>query len=254
MAHVEIEGSSFFYAGQLIPGRPVLLFIHGAGGSHRHWLYQVNDLKPETAALAPDLPGHGFSAGEPARSIAAYREFLHRFCSALGLEDFYLAGHSMGGAIALDYALHYGSSLKGLILAGSGARLRVAPPLLEACGAGEAPPGLIEFAYGPAASAELLERARQEMETVPPQTYFADFTACNGFDCMEKLGELELPALIICGDADRLTPLKYSRFLAEQLPLAELVEVKGAGHMVMLEAPGEVNRAVSSFVEKTGGT
>ena len=254
MPRVEIKGTSIFYTGELAGDRPVLLFLHGAGGSHRHWLYQVTGLKPGAAALAPDLPGHALSGGEPAAEIAAYREFLRAFCSALGLENFFLAGHSMGGAIALDYALHYGGSLRGLILAGSGARLRVAPPLLEACRAGEMPPGLIEFAYGPAAAADLLTKARREMETVPPQTYYADFTACNGFDCTAQLEEVNLPVLLICGEADRLTPFKYSRFLAEKLPQAQLVEVKGAGHMVMLEAPRQVNRAIASFVEKCGGS
>lgn len=253
MPQVKINRSSFFYAGDIDPGKTVLLFCHGAGGSHRHWLYQVEGLKEQAAPLAVDLPGHGASKGEPAAEIATYREFIRDFSAALGLKSFILAGHSMGGAIALDYALHYGDNLSGLILAGSGARLRVAPPFLEACRRGNVPPELIEFAYGPAASAELLESARQEMATVPPQTYLADFTACNNFDCMEKLAEIELPALLICGEADRMTPPKYSRYLVERMPRAKMVEVEKAGHMVMLEAPHQVNQAIASFLEKSGG-
>lgn len=253
MPRISIEGDICFYAGDAAAaGRP-LIFCHGAGGSHRHWLHQVQGLKGQAAALAVDLPGHGASDGEPAADIAAYREFLRRLSAALGLKSFILGGHSMGGAVALDYALHYGDSVEGLVLAGSGARLRVAPQLLEALRSESIPPQLIEFAYSPAASAELLETARQEALQVPPQTYLADFTACNNFDCMARLSEITAPALLICGKEDRMTPLKYSRYLAEQLPRAELVEVESAGHMVMLEAPQRVSEVISAFLAKTGG-
>jgi pimeloyl-ACP methyl ester carboxylesterase len=252
MPRIEIKGKSYFFAGSFSTGKTALLFCHGAGGSHRHWLYQLEGLKETAAPLAVDLPGHGASGGEPASEIATYREFLRQFSAALDLKKFVLAGHSMGGAVALDYALHYGDSLSGLILAGCGARLRVAPPFLEACRIGNLPTAMIDYAYGPAAPAELLESARQEMATVPPQTFFADFTACNSFDCMERLAEIKPPVLLICGREDQMTPPKYSRYLLERLPRAELVELEGAGHMVMLEAPQEVNGAIASFLEKIG--
>ncbi|NMD42916.1 MAG: alpha/beta hydrolase [Firmicutes bacterium] len=252
MSRIEVNGISIFYAGRVIPHRPVLLFCHGAGGSHRHWLHQVEGLQEQAATLAVDLPGHGASEGTAAPEIAVYREFIRDFSAALGLKSLILAGHSMGGAIALDYALHYGESVKGLILVGSGARLRVAPPFLELCRAGTVPPELIDFAYSPAAPAKLLEEARQEMAAVPPQSYLADFTACNSFDCMEKLSQIRQPVLLLCGEADLMTPPRYSRYLKEQLAQAALIEVKGAGHMAMLEAPQQVNEAIASFLEKIG--
>ncbi|NMD33552.1 MAG: alpha/beta hydrolase [Firmicutes bacterium] len=253
MPRIKIKEGSYFYAGDAAGKQPPLLFCHGSGGSHRHWLYQLNGLKEQAATVAVDLPGHGASEGEPATEISRYRDFLRDFSAALGLKKFVLAGHSMGGATALDYALHYGDDLSGLILVGSGARLRVAPAFLQALHAGSVPPELIEFAYSPGVSPELLESARQEMAVIPPETYLADFTACDRFDCMERLTEINLPVLLICGSADRLTPLKYSRYLQDHLPQAELVEVKGAGHMVMLEAPQKVNRAIASFLKKIVG-
>jgi len=249
---IEIKGQSYYYAGSPDPGKAALLFCHGAGGSHRHWLYQLEGLKEKAAPLAVDLPGHGNSSGEPASEIGSYREFLREFIAALGLEKPLLAGHSMGGAVALDYALHYGDSLRGLIIVASGARLRVAPPFLEACRSGNIPAAMIDYAYGPAAPAELLEQARQEMAAVPPQTFYADFTACNSFDLMERLSEIKPPVLLICGREDRMTPPKYSRYMLERLPRAELVEVECAGHMVMLEAPQKVNEAIASFLEQIG--
>ncbi|HPU01603.1 MAG: alpha/beta hydrolase [Firmicutes bacterium] len=252
MPRVEIMGRSYFYAGTPAPGKPALLFCHGAGGSHRHWLYQLEGLKGVAATLAVDLPGHGDSEGEPAAEIDAYREFLRRFCAALGLEQPVLAGHSMGGAVALDYALHFGDSLRGLIIVASGARLRVAPSFLEAARSGQLPAEMIDYAYGPAAPAELLEQARREMAGVPPQTFFADFTACSSFDFMERLSEIKPPVLLICGREDRMTPPKFSRYMLERLPRAEMVEVECAGHMVMLETPQKVNEAIASFLKQIG--
>lgn len=253
MPLVDLDGSLFHYAGEFTPGLPALLLCHGAGGSHRHWLYQMRGLQNTAAVAAVDLPGHGASAGEAATSITAYRQFIARFCRSLGLHHFILAGHSMGAAIALDYALHHGDNLSGLILVAGGARLRVAPPLLEACREGVIPPQLAEFAYGPAAPAELLESARQEMAALEPAIYYADFSACNSFDCMDRLDEIKMPVLLICGAADRMTPPRYSRYLKEQLPQAELVSIESAGHMAMLEAPQAVNEAIASFVKRVGG-
>ncbi len=253
MPRLEINGNSIFYTGELIPDQPALLFCHGAGGSHRHWRYQIEGLQNKAAPLAVDLPGHGLSEGKPADKIAVYRDFIRDFSAALGLDSFILAGHSMGGAIALDYALHHGANIRGLILVGSGARLRVALPFLELCRAGTVPPELIDFAYGPTAPAKLLEEARQEMAAIPPQCYLADFTACNSFDCMDRLPEIRQPVLLLCGEADLMTPPGYSRYLKEQLAGSELVEVAGAGHMAMLEAPQQVNRAIAFFLERYGG-
>jgi pimeloyl-ACP methyl ester carboxylesterase len=75
-----------------------------------------------------------------------------------------------------------------------------------------------------------------------------DYAACDAFDVMERLEEIRCPTLAICGTADRLTPLKYSVYLRDHTPGAELVLVDTAGHMVMLEKPEVVARAVFEFI------
>jgi pimeloyl-ACP methyl ester carboxylesterase len=65
---------------------------------------------------------------------------------------------------------------------------------------------------------------------------------------MGRLPEIKVPALVIGGSADKLTPLKYARYLAEHIPDARLVIIEGAGHMVMLEQPEQVADAVREFV------
>jgi pimeloyl-ACP methyl ester carboxylesterase len=250
MPFVEMNGEKYFYAGEPEREGLPILFCHGSGGNHRHWLYQMKELSGAANPLAVDLPGHGRSEGSPSDSIAAYRQWVHEFAAALSLPPFVLAGHSMGGAVALDYALNHPAELAGLVPVGTGGRLRVAPVILETLRGGQLPPGMADYAYGPDTAPELLEQGRREMENTAAAVFLSDFTACDRFDVMEQLPGISLPALVICGSADRLTPAKYSRYLTQSLSRAELVEIDGAGHMVMLEAQAQVNRAISDFMKE----
>ncbi|HAP32053.1 MAG TPA: alpha/beta hydrolase, partial [Firmicutes bacterium] len=87
---------------------------------------------------------------------------------------------------------------------------------------------------------------------VPPEVWYADFTACNNFDILSDLLRINIPTLVLCGAEDRMTPLKYSRYLAENIAWAKLEIFDGAGHMLMLEKPDEVNMAVQNFLEGLG--
>lgn len=250
MPLLEMEGKKYYYAGDAGRKGIPLLFCHGSGGGHHHWHHQLKNLPPETNPLAVDLPGHGRSEGAPAGDIAANRNWLHRFVKNLGLEPFVAAGHSMGGAIALDYALNYPEQTRGLILVGSGARLRVKPAFLEELKQDRVPQELLDYLYGPDASEQLISLGRREMENTDPAIYRADLTSCDRFDVMEQLGRIAAPTLLICGSEDRLTPVKYSQFLKDKIPVSRLAVIRDAGHMVMLENPEEVNRAIARFIKE----
>jgi pimeloyl-ACP methyl ester carboxylesterase len=86
-----------------------------------------------------------------------------------------------------------------------------------------------------------------------PEVLHGDFLACDRFDVLDRLGEIKVPTQVICGVDDMLTPLKYSRFLVEAIPEANLVAIDDAGHMVMLERPGDVARVVKEFMGKFSG-
>jgi pimeloyl-ACP methyl ester carboxylesterase len=81
---------------------------------------------------------------------------------------------------------------------------------------------------------------------------YGDLLACNAFNVTEQLGQIHQPALVICGEEDRMTPLRYSQFLAERLPGASLQIVPDAGHMVMLEKPQQVAEIWLSFLRGLG--
>ena len=171
------------------------------------------------------------------------------FMTALALESPTVVGHSMGGAIALDLALRYGDRLGGLVLVGTGARLRVMPSLLEGLrGEFESTVDLLcRYLYGPLASEEMVRLGREEMLAIGPEVLLGDYLACDRFDVTSRLDEVRLPTLVICGEEDQLTPLNYSQFLVDHIQGARLVTIPEAGHMVMLEKPRETTDAMAGF-------
>lgn len=249
MPSVYMDRKMYHYSAAVPDGEPggAIVFVHGAGGNHRHWSFQVPALGRQMLALAVDLPGHGLSEGRAAGSIREYADFIYDFSQHVVGGPFFLAGHSMGGAIAMDFALRFPDKLAGLVLVGTGARLRVAPALLETFGAGEHFLPLIDLAYGPGTPAELLELARKEMQQLAPEVHYHDFLACDNFDIMDRVSGIDVPTLVLAATEDRLTPVKYGRFLAEQINNARLEIIEKAGHMMMLEQPDTVNKLISDF-------
>ncbi|MFH1756792.1 MAG: alpha/beta hydrolase [Pseudomonadota bacterium] len=228
-----------------------ILFIHGGGGNASLWPKVMEELAKEYEPLAVSLPGHGESWGEGMNSIAAYREFLKDFFDALGLEKVILAGHSMGGGILLDFALRYPEKLKGIVLIGTGARLRVLPEALEILrkmAEGLMEPKFEPWAFAENASPEVIAEGEKEWAKTPPQVRYHDMMACDKFDFMAEIEKIHLPALIVCGRQDRLTPVKYSEFLNKRISGSRMEIIEGAGHMLMLEAPQRLSKGIHNFI------
>jgi len=222
---------------------PPLVLIHGAGGTHLHWPAEIRRL-PNFRVYALDLPGHGKSSGRGLQTIEAYAESVIEWLEAVGLHRALFVGHSMGGAIALTLAKNHASQVLGLGLVGSGARLRVDPRIFENTGNTQTYPTaiatIIAKAFSPTANPRLVELAQQRMAKTRPSVLHGDLSACNSFDIMASLPTIKLPTLVVCGQADELTPLRYSQHLADQIPNGTLQIIPAAGHMVMLEKPQEV--------------
>jgi pimeloyl-ACP methyl ester carboxylesterase len=251
MPHTNVAGEKIFYFHhQGAPeGQRTLVFIHGAGGSHLHWSPPQLRCLAGANTYALDLPGHGQSEGQGRTSVNAYADFVAAFLETLDLEQVTLVGHSMGGATALDFALRYPEKTAGLVLVGSGARLRVAPAILDGIHQDfDAAVRLIcDYAFAPETSEQLKRASLRQMRQTDPDVLYGDFAACDAFDVMDRLGEIRCPTLAICGTADRLTPPKYSTYLRANIPGAQLILIEGAGHMVMLEQPEAVSQAIADF-------
>jgi pimeloyl-ACP methyl ester carboxylesterase len=160
-----------------------------------------------------------------------------------------VVGHSMGGAIALMVALQRPKNLVGLGLVGTGAKLRVHPQILELCQTDfeRAIDFIVQWAFAEQSPPELRERACAQMRRNGADALLRDFSSCNTFDVMARLSEVAVPTLILCGRDDKLTPVKYSEFLQQNIPNAQLKIIEGAGHMVMVEQPHALTQALREF-------
>jgi len=229
---------------------PPLVLVHGAGGSAELWPRQLDALADVAQVLAPDLPGHGPLGGRGRPSIAAYAEWLDAFLAAVTEEPVILVGHSMGGAVAQALALLRPERLAGLVLLATGARLRVVARLVELLrhDPREGQSLIQDLSFGAAAAPECAALVARVLREGPTLVTLGDYLACDRFDARERLGAIRIPTLVVAGAADRLTPPRYARFLAEAIPGARLVEIEAAGHFPQLEQPEPVNAAIRAFL------
>jgi pimeloyl-ACP methyl ester carboxylesterase len=202
-------------------------------------------------SYAVDLPGHGRSEGPGRDSIPAYGDWLISFLEAIHLEQVVLVGHSMGGAIALDVALRHPARVAALGLVASGARLRVEPGILDEIRRDPATAVALicGSAFGPGASQTNVRLGERQMAATPPEVLHGDFVACDVFDVRERLGGIKCPTCVVCGALDLLTPLKYSIYLRDRIARAEMCSLEGCGHMLMIEQPQAVARALDSWLD-----
>jgi pimeloyl-ACP methyl ester carboxylesterase len=235
------------------PDAPALVLIHGAGGTHLHWPPDIRRLAGYTI-YALDLPGHGKSSGPGEQSIEAYAEKVAGWMAAIGLDRAVLVGHSMGAAIALQLGIDHSAAVRAMVLLGGGVRLRVNPDLLEQAASSTTLPlalnAIVAWSYSPQADAKLVELAGQRIQEIRPSVLHGDLLACDAFDVKDEVGRVRAPALVLCGQDDRMTPLRLSQFLAGSLPGAQFQAIPEAGHMVMLEQPAEVTRVLKEFLNQ----
>ena len=208
---------------------PVIIFVHGAGGSAATWFMQLKGLSNDFHIIALELNGHGESPDRSKENtIESYLTDIDEIVTQY--EKPVLAGHSMGGALSQLYALRHPDKIRGIILIGTGAKLRVAPLIfdmlennfegyVDAAGS---------FMFCEETSTELIEASKIEIRKCKPSIINRDFAACNDFDIMELISNISLPALILVGDQDLMTPVKYSSYLHERLPNSTLHIIENA--------------------------
>ncbi len=223
---------------------PALVCVHGSADNH-HVYDRLFDAMPGRDRYAINLPGRAGTDGPAIGTVAEMEAFLSRFLESEVQGDYLIVGHSLGGGIAIEHALSSPSErLAGIVLLATGARLRVHPMILQlfeqaaTSGAAIAPllPGLYERGADPALVAE----ASKQRELTPIETGGLDWRACDSFNRMEDVKDIRVPALIVAGTEDALTPVKYAQYLAAQIPDNELHILEGAGHMLVMERATEI--------------
>jgi len=229
---------------------PTLVCLHGSTGNH-HAFDRLLDALPGRDRYALNLPGRAGTEGPPLGTVIEMETFLSGFLESEVAGDYVIVGHSVGGAAAIEHALRSPSKrLKAIVLLASGGRLRVHPMILQLFqGAAEPgalpplPPGL----YEQDADRELIAEASKYLALTPFETAATDWRAADGFDRMQDLKRVQVPALIVAGTEDTFTPPKYAEYLAANIADNEIHIIEGAGHMLFMERVPEVSKAIEAF-------
>ena len=232
-------------------GTPVVL-IHGAGGTYLSWPPNIRRLAGYRV-YALDLPAHGESKGVVISTVEGFESAVLEWIIALELERVVLVGHSMGGAVAISLALHEPGRVAGLALLGSATRMDVNPTLITLASSDETARRafelVVKWSFSKQAPAKLVELVLQRMMDTPRDVFLADLQACDTFDLTADIGGVRQPAIIICGDEDKMTPPSVVQSLAEGLARATMLMLPQCGHMVMYEQPETIARVLNQFLD-----
>ena len=257
-------------------GEKTLLFIHGLSSNLDSWKKNIAGLSSDYRCIAVDLPGYGKSSrSKTDYSLAEYADILNKMVEKMGLENVVLAGHSMGGQIAIHSVLKYPDSYKKLIL--------IAPAGIETFKAEEA--AVMKASYTPAmvvatSDEQVLANYKLNFYSFPEDAQAmvddriamksaADFpeyaeTVVNNIHAMlaepviDRIGEIEVPVLMIFGKNDMLIPNKYFHpsesidslieTSREKFNNIEVRTINEAGHFVNFEQAEKVNKEIRDFL------
>ena len=241
------------------PGRPIVVFVHGALQDHSVWTLAARWFANHGwSALAPDLPGHGRSRGAPLASVESMADWLLALVDAAGARRFAVVGHSMGSLVALETAARAGERVSHLVLVATAYPMRVSAALLDA--AAKEPLGAIDsvntFSHstlagkpsypGPGTWLHGANRAlmrRLQAAQLGANLFLTDFTACDRYRGGEAAAErVRCPATMVLGGRDQMTFPAGAHDLAKRLD-ARTVPLD-AGHSVMTETPDALQRAL----------
>ena len=235
---------------------PTVVFLHGAGFDHTTWaLHSRWFAHHGHGVLAPDLPGHGRSCGAPLPTIAAMADWTAGLLDAADVSTAHLIGHSMGSLIALETAARHPARVSALSLIGTAATMTVGPDLLKAAEANDHDAvdmvSIWGLGYQAALGGSLApglwmhSGAQRVLENCRPGVLFNDLSACNAYqNALAAAAKITVPATLILGEHDMMTPARAGKALAAALPNARTLVLPGAGHMMMVERPDELLAAL----------
>lgn len=240
---------------------PPLVLLHGGLGDSRVWRRQLDALSDEFTVVAWDAPGCGRSSDPPETfRLPEYADCLAAFVDALGLERPHLLGLSFGAGLALELYRRHPTLPRSLVLASAYAGWAgslppevVAERLEFALREAELPPEQFVFEWIPglltdAAPAELADEVTAIMSEFHPVGWRVMARSFAEADLRDVLPRIEVPTLLLYGDADQRSPLHVAEELHAQIPGSILVVMPGVGHLSNVEAPDRFNAEVRSFL------
>jgi len=270
--------------------RPPIVFVHGLGGSHLNWCLLGPQLAAGRRAVALDLRGFGLTPGRRSNStVQANARLVDRFITEVIGTPVILVGNSMGGQITIMETAAHKDAVKGMVLIDpalpppqqpdwqvTGRFLLYALPglgelavarLLACVSPRAAVQHLLELCYADPSRADpemikaevaltaLRRPATPAQALAPARTFLAGARSMLRISARRRryaatMAGIDIPVLLIGGDADRLVPVAAMRQAAARNPHWESVILAGVGHVPQLEAPGAVTAAIQDWLDR----
>jgi pimeloyl-ACP methyl ester carboxylesterase len=264
---VDVGGAQLYFEviGKENAGEPPpVVLIHGANLDRRMWDDQTEALGASFRLIRYDVRPFGRSA--PQAEGFSHVEDLGRLLDHLEIQQAFLVGLSLGGRIALDFALEHPERVRRMVLAApglTGFELSRDPALTAAIAAAMAgePERAAELSLdspylAPAMEqAELAARMRKlVMENAGAWARPRAPERLPDPPTIERLGEIRIPVLLLLGERDTADIQSIVERLEHELTDVEVVTLPGVGHMINMEAPAEFNRLAVDFLLKGNGT
>ncbi len=263
-------------------GRPLVL-LHGITLAAPIWSPQLHQLAgspgvPGFRVFAVDLRGHGQSeAGGDGYGLDLVAHDLATLLDELDLRDAVVVGHSMGGMSIMKFCADHPDVLSERVTALGFVATAAAPPvhpfllaraevlgarMIDRLDAGRPLPSyrfsggdvslvLCRLAFGKRPSSAAVEQVRACVEAMDPGAMQRSGVGLLAHDAREALPDVKVPAIVVVGSRDLLTPVASSRAIADLLPDAELHVLPGAGHQLMQERPAELGALLRDLAART---
>jgi pimeloyl-ACP methyl ester carboxylesterase len=246
---------------------PPLVLLHAFPLSSAMWLAQRESLAPLCRVLTPDQRGFGGSPlGDDEPSLDACADDLAALLDRLDVDRVVLGGLSMGGYVAMAFLRRHGDRVRGLVLAGTKAQADPEPARANRLAVAAqverdpASPVLLEQLL-PALVGQTTEqsrplvlgRVRALVQAAPaPAVAWAQRAMAARPDSFQTLRSCGVPALVVVGDEDRLSPAADARAMVDALPAGRLVVLPAAGHLSAVETPESFSDAVAGLLAELG--
>ena len=254
MAQVQLKDFKMHYLEQGTGSEPII-FVHGFISTQVWWQPALEHLPASFRAYTLDLRACGQSESiETGHTLAQYAEDLHQFVEQMGLQQFILVGHSMGGGVAMQYALNHQDRLKALVLVDPMAAFgtRISPEITAWINAqqgnAEGIRQIILGAFATPPTGDYLEQLIEDGVRWGQPIYLGTMDDMARFNISDRLPEITVPTLLTWGDRDTVIPFAAIADIFTKIPGCALEVWHGVGHSGPIEIPARFVGLLTSFI------
>lgn len=260
MPYADINGQNIYYRDSGGDG-PALVFSHGLLMDHEMFGPQLHVFRHHYRCITWDERGHGRTAGDTIAPFTYYdsADDLDALLTHLGIDQAVLLGMSQGGYLSLRCALKHPERVRALVLIDTQAQTEdpsktgTYKQMLDVWAQQGLPDPIADTVEQIILGSNWpeAEHWKAKWREVQPHNLMACFQALvERDDISDQLAKIEVPALVIHGEADAAISMDRARDMAQHLPDARLVTIPGAGHASNLTHPDPVNDAIQTFLDQ----